>query len=108
MIIALNSIADGHAVVTENVFEGRFMFVNEMIRLGADIKTDGHHASIRGKEILSAAPVTATDIRAGAALVLAGLVSDGETTVEDTFHIDRGYPGFAEQLRFSAHTCATS
>ena len=79
MIIALNSIADGHAVVTENVFEGRFMFVNEMIRLGADIKTDGHHASIRGKEILSAAPVTATDIRAGAALVLAGLVSDGET-----------------------------
>ena len=99
MIIALNSIADGHAVVTENVFEGRFMFVNEMIRLGADIKTDGHHASIRGKEILSAAPVTATDIRAGAALVLAGLVSDGETIVEDTFHIDRGYPGFAEQLR---------
>ncbi len=99
MIIALNSIADGHAVVTENVFEGRFMFVNEMIRLGADIKTDGHHASIRGREILSAAPVTATDIRAGAALVLAGLVSDGETIVEDTFHIDRGYPGFAEQLR---------
>ena len=99
MIIALNSIADGHAVVTENVFEGRFMFVNEMIRLGADIKTDGHHASIRGKEVLSAAPVTATDIRAGAALVLAGLVSDGETIVEDTFHIDRGYPGFAAQLR---------
>ena len=99
MIIAQNSIAEGHAVVTENVFEGRFMFVNEMIRLGADIKTDGHHASIRGREVLSAAPVTATDIRAGAALVLAGLVSDGITTVEDTFHIDRGYPGFANQLR---------
>ena len=99
MLIAMNSIANGSAMVTENVFEGRFMFVNEMIRLGADIKTDGHHAIIHGRERLSAAPVTATDIRAGAALILAGLVSDGETIVEDAFHLDRGYPNFAEDLR---------
>lgn len=99
MMIALNSIANGNGMVTENVFEGRFMFVNEMIRLGADIKTDGHHAIIHGREKLSAAPVTATDIRAGAALILAGLVSDGETIVEDAFHVDRGYPNFAEDLR---------
>lgn len=98
MMIALNSIASGNAMVTENVFEGRFMFVNEMLRLGADIKTDGHHAIIHGRERLSAAPVTATDIRAGAALVLAGLVSEGETIVEDAFHVDRGYPNFAEDL----------
>jgi len=99
MMIALNSIANGNGMVTENVFEGRFMFVNEMLRLGADIKTDGHHAIIHGREKLSAAPVTATDIRAGAALILAGLVSDGETIVEDGFHVDRGYPNFAEDLR---------
>ncbi len=99
MMIAMNSVANGNSMVTENVFEGRFMFVNEMIRLGAEIKTDGHHASIHGRERLSAAPVTATDIRAGAALVLAGLVSDGETLVEDAFHVDRGYPNFAEDLR---------
>lgn len=98
MMIALNSVANGNAMVTENVFEGRFMFVNEMLRLGADIKTDGHHAIIHGREKLSAAPVTATDIRAGAALILAGLVSDGETIVEDAFHVDRGYPNFAEDL----------
>jgi UDP-N-acetylglucosamine 1-carboxyvinyltransferase len=70
-----------------------------MLRLGAEIKTDGHHAIIHGREKLSAAPVTATDIRAGAALILAGLVSDGETIVEDAFHVDRGYPNFAEDLR---------
>lgn len=99
LVIALNSVAQGTAMVTENVFEARFMFVNEMIRLGADIKTDGHHALIRGREFLSAAPVQATDIRAGAGLVLAGLVTDGITIVEDAFHVDRGYPNFAEQLR---------
>ncbi len=99
MVIALNSIAEGSAMVTENVFEGRFMFVNELMRLGADVTTDGHHAFIRGKERLSSAPVAATDIRAGAALVLAALVSDGTTIIEDAFHIDRGYPNFDEQLR---------
>ena len=99
MVIALNSIAEGSAMVTENVFEGRFMFVNELMRLGADVTTDGHHAFVRGKERLSSAPVAATDIRAGAALVLAALVSDGTTIIEDAFHIDRGYPNFDEQLR---------
>jgi UDP-N-acetylglucosamine 1-carboxyvinyltransferase len=75
------------------------MFVNELIRLGAHISVDGHHAAISGVEQLSGAPVVATDIRAGAGLVLAGLVSDGVTLVEDSFHIDRGYPYFAEQLQ---------
>ena len=97
-VITMNAIAQGNSIVTENVFEGRFMFVNELLRLGAEIHVDGHHASIHGIEKLSGAPVQATDIRAGAGLVLAGLVSDGVTIVEDAFHIDRGYPGFAEDL----------
>ena len=99
MIICLNAVAEGNAMVTENVFEGRFMFINELKRLGADINVDGHHALTTGIPQLSGAPVVATDIRAGAALVLAGLVSEGVTTVEDAFHIDRGYPNFAEDLR---------
>ena len=98
-VITLNSIAEGDALVTENVFEGRFMFVNELVRLGAKIRVDGHHASISGIPQLSAAPVMASDIRAGAGLVLAGLVSDGVTFVEDAYHVDRGYPNFAEQLQ---------
>jgi UDP-N-acetylglucosamine 1-carboxyvinyltransferase len=98
MVIALNSIADGHSLVTENVFESRFMFVNELIRLGAQISVDGHHASIDGVEVLSSAPVEATDIRAGAGLILAALVSEGETTIDQAFHVDRGYPNFAQQL----------
>ncbi len=97
-IIGMNAVADGHSIVTENVFESRFMFVNELMRLGAQITIDGHHASIDGIPQLSGAPVEATDIRAGAGLVLAALVSDGETTVDGAFHIDRGYPNFAEQL----------
>lgn len=99
MAIALNAIAEGHSILTENVFEGRFMFVNELIRLGAQIQVDGHHCSIYGIEQLSGAPVEATDIRAGAGLVLAGLVADGVTEVGQIFHIERGYPDFAEQLR---------
>jgi len=98
-IIAMNAIADGHSMVTENVFESRFMFVNELMRLGAQVTVDGHHASIDGITQLSGAPVEATDIRAGAGLVLAALVSDGESTVDGAFHIDRGYPNFAEDLR---------
>ncbi len=97
-IIGMNAIAEGHSIVTENVFESRFMFVNELMRLGAQITVDGHHASIDGIPQLSGAPVEATDIRAGAGLVLAALVSDGDTTVDGAFHIDRGYPNFAEQL----------
>lgn len=99
MVIALNAIAKGHSLVTENVFESRFMFVNELIRLGAQISVDGHHASIDGLPELSGAPVEATDIRAGAGLILAALVSEGETTVDAAFHVDRGYPNFAEQLQ---------
>ena len=79
--IALNAVAEGAAMVTENVFEARFMFVNELVRLGADVRTDGHHAIVRGRERLSGAPVRAADIRAGAGLVLAGLVAEGVTTV---------------------------
>jgi len=99
MAICMNAIADGHALVTENVFEGRFMFVNELKRLGATITVDGHHAAVNGLPMLSGAPVQATDIRAGATLVLAGLVSEGITIVEDGYHVDRGYPDFAEDLR---------
>jgi UDP-N-acetylglucosamine 1-carboxyvinyltransferase len=99
MVIALNSIAEGHSLVTENVFESRFMFVNELIRLGAQINVDGHHASITGVKELSGAPVEAHDIRAGAGLILAALVAEGETTVDQGFHVDRGYPNFTEQLQ---------
>jgi UDP-N-acetylglucosamine 1-carboxyvinyltransferase len=98
MAIALNSVADGVAFVTENIFEGRFMFIDELVRLAADVRTDGHHAIVRGRERLSGAPVRATDIRAGAALVLAGVVADGVTTISDAFHIDRGYQHFVETL----------
>ena len=99
MAICMNAIAEGHSMVTENVFEGRFMFVNELKRLGANITVDGHHAAINGIPLLSGAPVVATDIRAGAGLVLAGLVSEGITIVEDGYHVDRGYTHFAENLR---------
>ncbi len=99
MAITMNAVAEGSSIVTENVFEGRFMFVNELSRLGAHIHVDGHHASITGVSELSGAPVQATDIRAGVGLVLAGLVAEGETIVEDAFHIDRGFPGFAESLQ---------
>lgn len=99
MAIALASIAEGDSLVTENVFEARFRFVDEMVRLGADAYIDGHHAVIRGVESLSSAPVWASDIRAGAALVLAGLVADGTTEIHDVYHIDRGYPDIVAQLQ---------
>ncbi|MFD1046378.1 UDP-N-acetylglucosamine 1-carboxyvinyltransferase, partial [Kibdelosporangium lantanae] len=96
--IALCAVSDGTAMITENLFEARFRFIEEMMRLGADARTDGHHAVIRGVEKLSSAPVWASDIRAGAGLVLAGLCADGVTEVWDVFHIDRGYPSFVENL----------
>jgi UDP-N-acetylglucosamine 1-carboxyvinyltransferase len=99
MAVALAAVSTGTALITENVFEGRFMFVNELVRLGADVRIDGHHAVVRGREKLSSAPVVATDIRAGAGLVLAGLVSDGVTVVQEVHHVDRGYPDFVDQLR---------
>lgn len=97
--IALNAIADGSALVTENLFEARFRFVHELARLGADVQTEGHHALVRGRPVLSGAPVEATDIRAGAGLVLAGLVAEGTTTVHEFQHVDRGYAGFVTDLQ---------
>ncbi len=97
--MALAAVSDGTAMVTENVFEARFMFAQELARLGADLRTDGHHAVVRGRPELSGAPVIAHDIRAGAALVLAGLAAQGTTTVAESHHIDRGYPSFVETLR---------
>lgn len=98
MAIALSAVADGVSVITENVFEARFRFVDEMMRLGADANIDGHHVALRGVSTLSSTDVWSSDIRAGAGLVLAGLVAEGQTTVHDVYHIDRGYPRFVEQL----------
>jgi UDP-N-acetylglucosamine 1-carboxyvinyltransferase len=99
MALVLAAVADGHSLITENVFEARFRFVDELIRMGADARTDGHHASLRGRDRLSSAPVWSTDIRAGAGLVLAGLVAEGVTEVHEVGHIDRGYPHFVEDLQ---------
>ena len=90
--------ADGTSIVTENVFESRFMFVDELIRMGADIRTEGHHAVIRGRPGLQAAQVHAPDIRAGAALVIAGLAASGDSEVTGVGYIDRGYEGFEWKL----------
>jgi UDP-N-acetylglucosamine 1-carboxyvinyltransferase len=98
MALALCTVSEGMSVITENIFESRFRFVDEMTRLGADATIDGHHVVVRGVERLSSAPVWSSDIRAGAGLVLAGLYADGVTQVNDVFHIDRGYPGFVESL----------
>jgi UDP-N-acetylglucosamine 1-carboxyvinyltransferase len=99
LAVALLATADGTAIVTENVFDNRLGFVAELNRMGADIRNEGRHAVIRGVDRLSAAPVRALDVRAGAALVLAGLAADGETTVLDPFHVDRGYSDLAASLR---------
>jgi UDP-N-acetylglucosamine 1-carboxyvinyltransferase len=98
MALALCTVSEGMSVITENIFESRFRFVDEMTRLGADATIDGHHVVVRGVERVSSAPVWSSDIRAGAGLVLAGLYADGVTQVNDVFHIDRGYPGFVESL----------
>lgn len=98
LAIALCTVSEGMSVITENIFESRFRFVDELTRMGADATIDGHHVVIRGREQLSYAPVWSSDIRAGAGLVLAGLCADGVTQVNDVHHIDRGYPGFVENL----------
>jgi UDP-N-acetylglucosamine 1-carboxyvinyltransferase len=98
ILLAMLSVAAGTSIATENVFEGRFTYVGELQRMGADISTEGHHAVIRGVPRLSAAPVRAPDIRAGAALVMAGLVADGITEVAEVHHIDRGYEDFEAKL----------
>ncbi|WP_459589636.1 UDP-N-acetylglucosamine 1-carboxyvinyltransferase [Corynebacterium camporealensis] len=99
MAIGLSAVAEGTSVITENVFESRFRFVDEMLRLGADAQVDGHHVVIRGQESLSSTHLWSSDIRAGAGLVLSALCADEETTVHDVFHIDRGYPNFVENLQ---------
>ena len=97
-MMALLSVARGTSIITENVFESRFMFVDELNRMGADIRTEGHHAVIRGVERLSAAPVRSLDIRAGAAMIIAALAADGTTEVFDLYHVDRGYEDFDGRL----------
>jgi UDP-N-acetylglucosamine 1-carboxyvinyltransferase len=99
MAVALMAVADGTAIVTENVFDARFGFVDELNRMGADIRTEGRHAVVRGVPRLSGAPVRASDVRAGAALVIAALAAEGETVVLDRHHVDRGYADLAGKLR---------
>jgi UDP-N-acetylglucosamine 1-carboxyvinyltransferase len=99
LIITMLAIADGVAIVTENLYPGRFRYVEELQRLGADIRTDGHHAVVRGVPRLSGAPVRAHDIRAGAAMVVAGLAAEGPTTITGVHHVDRGYDDLVGRLR---------
>jgi len=96
--MAMNCVADGVGVINETIFENRFMHVNELLRLGADIRVDGHTAVVRGVERLSGAPVMATDLRASASLILAGLVAQGETVIDRIYHLDRGYENIEEKL----------
>lgn len=99
MAVALLSVSEGTSIVTENVFDNRFNFVSELARMGADVRNEGRHAVIRGVERLSGAPVQAHDVRAGAALLIAGLGAEGETTVFGRSHVDRGYHDLAGKLR---------
>jgi UDP-N-acetylglucosamine 1-carboxyvinyltransferase len=98
MMAMLATARGAGSIVTENVFESRFMFVDELNRMGADIRTEGHHGVIRGVDRLSAAPVRALDIRAGAAMVIAALAADGTTEISNVYHLDRGYEGLEEKL----------
>ncbi|MFL6694366.1 MAG: UDP-N-acetylglucosamine 1-carboxyvinyltransferase, partial [Ramlibacter sp.] len=97
--MALNVIAEGASHVAETIFENRFMHVNEMVRLGAKIQVDGKIAVIEGVPKLSGATVMATDLRASASLVIAGLVADGETQIDRIYHLDRGYDKMEAKLR---------
>ena len=96
--MAMNCIAEGTGIINETIFENRFMHVNELLRLGADIRVDGSTAVVRGVERLSGAPVMATDLRASASLILAGLVAEGETSIDRIYHLDRGYENIEEKL----------
>ena len=96
--MALDCIADGVGVINETIFENRFMHVQELLRLGADIRVDGHTAIVRGVDKLGGAPVMATDLRASASLILAGLVAEGDTTIDRIYHLDRGYERIEEKL----------
>jgi UDP-N-acetylglucosamine 1-carboxyvinyltransferase len=98
-VMALNTLADGTAVIVENIFENRFMHVQELSRMGAQIDIDGHTAIVTGVKALSGATVMATDLRASASLVIAGLAAEGDTTVERIYHLDRGYEHMEHKLR---------
>ena len=98
ILMAMLATAEGTSIATENVFESRFLYVDELRRMGADIRTEGHHAVIRGIERLSAAPVRSLDIRAGAAMAVAALGADGVTEISELHHLDRGYEGFVEKM----------
>lgn len=98
-MVALLTVADGTSIVTENLYDARFRYVGELARMGADITIESQHAVVRGQPELSGCPVLAPDIRAGAALVLAGLRADGTTSVGDAFHIDRGYENLVGKLK---------
>ena len=95
---ALNTVANGVGTIIETIFENRFMHMLEMRRLGAEIRLEGNTAIIRGVEKLNGAPVMATDLRASASLVLAGLIAEGQTDIERIYHIDRGYEAIEEKL----------
>jgi len=97
--MALATQADGTSVITENIFENRFMHALELVRMGANIKIEGSRAIVRGKAQLSGAAVLASDLRASASLVLAALIADGETIIDRVYHIDRGYENIEEKLR---------
>ena len=97
-LMAMNCVAEGVGVINETIFENRFMHVNELLRLGADIRVEGHTAIVRGVEKLSGAPVMATDLRASASLILAGLVAEGDTVIDRIYHLDRGYENIEEKL----------
>ncbi|MDO8462123.1 MAG: UDP-N-acetylglucosamine 1-carboxyvinyltransferase, partial [Deltaproteobacteria bacterium] len=96
---ALMTTATGTSVITENIFENRFLHAQELARMGADIKIEGHTAVIKGVKKLSGAPLMASDLRASAALVLAGLAAKGVTEIHRVYHIDRGYEGIEKKLR---------
>jgi UDP-N-acetylglucosamine 1-carboxyvinyltransferase len=96
--MALNCIAEGTGIINETIFENRFMHVQELLRLGADIRVDGHTAVVRGVARLSGAPVMATDLRASASLILAGLAADGDTLIDRIYHLDRGYERIEAKL----------
>jgi UDP-N-acetylglucosamine 1-carboxyvinyltransferase len=97
-MMALLTVAGGSSVIHETVFENRFMHVSELGRMGADIKVDGHTAVVKGVQTLSGAPVMATDLRASASLVIAGLRAEGTTTVQRVYHLDRGYERLENKL----------
>lgn len=96
--MVLSALAAGNSIITENIFENRFMFASELVRMGAKIRVEGHHAMVHGVKKFSGAQVTSPDLRGGAALVVAGLVADGYTEVSAIHHIDRGYERFVDKL----------